>query len=223
MSQDVTLMGASFSDVPAVTLPKTGVGIATFTDVSDTTAAASDVASGKYFYTAAGVKTQGTASGGGGSSRFVAGTFKGTDAQKGTAVEITIPYTGNGYPIALLIFPSDGAYCAGGDYYDLVQRYAIALFAAVKHEIENAPSYSGASTNDFMTSMYWYKSSATSATSYTGSQTKNTALLTQTAPSATSQLVANMKAKDKLSVFIANTSYGFAPNIEYTYTIYYSS
>ena len=34
-------------------------------DISDTTAVASDVASGKYFYTAAGAKTQGTASGGG--------------------------------------------------------------------------------------------------------------------------------------------------------------
>ena len=36
-------------------------------DISDTTAVASDVAQGKYFYTSAGVKTAGTATGGGGS------------------------------------------------------------------------------------------------------------------------------------------------------------
>ena len=37
----------------------------TLIDLTDTTAAAADVASGKYFYTNAGVRTQGTASGGG--------------------------------------------------------------------------------------------------------------------------------------------------------------
>lgn len=67
MAQNVTVQGASYSEVPAVQLPKTGGGTASFTDVTDTTAAAADVASGKYFYTAAGVRTQGTASGGGGS------------------------------------------------------------------------------------------------------------------------------------------------------------
>lgn len=68
MAQNITLMGASYSAVPAVELPKTGGGTALFTDVADTTAVADDVASGKYFYTSAGVRTQGTSSGGGGSS-----------------------------------------------------------------------------------------------------------------------------------------------------------
>lgn len=59
MSQNITLLGASYSNVPAVTLPKTGGGTASFTDVSDTTATASSVLSGSYFYTSAGNRTQG--------------------------------------------------------------------------------------------------------------------------------------------------------------------
>ena len=66
MAQTISLWGATYQNVPAVTLPKQFGGTATFTDVSDTTAAAADVAAGKYFYTAAGARTQGTASGGGG-------------------------------------------------------------------------------------------------------------------------------------------------------------
>lgn len=75
MAQNITLLGASYSDVPAVNLPKTGGGTATFTDVTDTTAAASDVAQGKYFYTSAGVRTAGTASGGGGSGPTLLATL----------------------------------------------------------------------------------------------------------------------------------------------------
>lgn len=65
MAQNVTIAGASYSDVPSIQTPKTGGGTAEFFDVSDTTATASDVASGKYFYTAAGVRTAGTGTGGG--------------------------------------------------------------------------------------------------------------------------------------------------------------
>lgn len=60
MAQNITVQGASYADVPAVVLPKTGGGTASFTDVSDTTAAAGDVLAGEYFYTAAGVRTLGT-------------------------------------------------------------------------------------------------------------------------------------------------------------------
>lgn len=70
MAKNVTIAGASYTDVPAVDLPQTGGGTATFTDVSDTTAQAADVAQGKQFFDALGVLTQGTASGGGGASSW---------------------------------------------------------------------------------------------------------------------------------------------------------
>lgn len=65
MAQNVTIAGASYSDVPSIVVPKTGGGTASFTDVSPTTAVASDVASGKVFFLADGTQGVGTSSGGG--------------------------------------------------------------------------------------------------------------------------------------------------------------
>lgn len=64
MAQNITLLNASYSDVPAVTLPKTGGGTAKFTDVTPTTATDADVASGKIYFKADGTQSTGTASGG---------------------------------------------------------------------------------------------------------------------------------------------------------------
>lgn len=68
MAQSIRLWGATYSNVPAVNLPKSTSGTARFTDTSGTTATASDVASGKIFYAADGTETTGTNSGGGGGS-----------------------------------------------------------------------------------------------------------------------------------------------------------
>lgn len=65
MSKNITLLGASYSDVPAVLLPQTGGGTALFTDVSPTTATDSDVLSGKVYFKADGTQSTGTGSGGG--------------------------------------------------------------------------------------------------------------------------------------------------------------
>lgn len=65
--KNITIAGATFNAVPSIDVPVSGGGTASFVEISDTTAQAADVASGKYFYDASGVKTEGTASGGGGS------------------------------------------------------------------------------------------------------------------------------------------------------------
>lgn len=69
MAQNITLLGASYSDCPAVLLPKTGGGTARFDDttIASNGAAAGDIASGKLAYVNGSLIT-GTASGGGGSN-----------------------------------------------------------------------------------------------------------------------------------------------------------
>lgn len=65
MAQNVTVQGASYTDVPAVQLPKTGGGTATFTDTSDADATAENILKGKTAYVN-GEKIVGTSEGGGG-------------------------------------------------------------------------------------------------------------------------------------------------------------
>ena len=60
MAQNVIINGVTYQSVPEVDIPKSGGGTAKFYDIADTTAAAGDVVAGKYFYTSAGAKTQGS-------------------------------------------------------------------------------------------------------------------------------------------------------------------
>lgn len=98
MAQNITLLGASYTDVPAVTLPKTGGGTARFDDVSVTTATASDVANGKVFLASDGTITTGTSSGGGGGSSAwtkVAETTVTTSTTSTSASTVTTWVTGH--------------------------------------------------------------------------------------------------------------------------------
>lgn len=220
---DIKLWGATYPDVPSVLLPTADDGTAQFTDVTDTTATASDVASGKQFFDALGVLTQGTASGGGGASNVVTGTFKGTTT--GTAMDINLDYSGTGYPIAVLIYPSEGAYKSGGSYYNLIQRYAIQVFAVVKNAINTAPTYNTtANDQDLATIVESYKNNASSSTSFGNTTYNDKALYNNSDASGSNHYrILKIRSAKKLSVFIASTSYGFAANIEYTYHVIYSS
>lgn len=223
MPQDINLLNAIYSGVPAVVLPKNGGGTATFTDVTDTTAAAADVASGKYFYTAAGVRTAGTSSGGGGASNMVTGSFTAPDTTSSVTTDITIPYTGTGYPIAALIYVKDGVYNSDNtEWYSKIQRYAMGVIALVKVTPESAPTYATSGTNNAATVVNMYKGSTSSATSYSGTRTPSANIYSSDKATNTSSLSARFNGNTTLSIYTSATTYGFMPNIEYRYVILYS-
>lgn len=85
MAKNISLMGASYTDVPAVVLPQTGGGTARFDDASVTTAVAADVAQGKVFLASDGTITTGTGTGGGGEAIIITDT---TDVSGGIIREI---------------------------------------------------------------------------------------------------------------------------------------
>lgn len=139
MAQNITLMGSSFPNVPAVNLPKTGGGTASFTDVTDTTATASDVASGKYFYTANGTRTAGTSSGGGGSSKnaqTAQSTSRSTSTTYTEVISLTCNKTGT-YHVYWSTFRSSTSGTWGSQLYLDDTAYGSAQTGSWSNHIQN--------------------------------------------------------------------------------------
>lgn len=221
MAQNITLLGANYSAVPGVQLPKTGGGTALFTDVTPTTANASDVAQGKIFFDAAGTQKTGTASGGGGASNIVMGEF--TTPSSAGVTNISIPYTGSGHPIAAMVFVKGGAYnSANTEWYSSVQRYAVGQWTMHKSVQTSNPTYGTSGTQNQGVTTAIYKNSTSTSTTYTRTSAMNTNVFSSGNASNSALNVCKLKTGNVLSYYTNTSSYGLLPNLEYTYIIIYS-
>ena len=163
--------------------------------------------------------------GGGGASNLVTGTFKGTTSGP---LAVSIPYTGTGYPIAVLIYPSEGTYKSGGTFYDLILRYVANTYLCVKNDPTTTPTYpylpNNATDADKALVLTRYKSSASNATSYSNAGASNENIYINTSPGSTSATIVRITSNTSMKVTVsASANSGFAANIEYKYWVLYSS
>lgn len=157
--------------------------------------------------------------GGGGASNIVTGTFKGTTA--GSAIDVDIPYTGSGYPIAGIFFATGGA--NKGDIASLAQKYAAWVFTFSKNDVSSEPTYSEDTSENQATVVSLYKYSNEDAASSTSAKGIDVQLYNNADAAYSSLSNVRVRSKTKMSVYIASTSYGFPKDIEFTYYIIYSA
>ena len=194
-------------------------GNTTLIDLTDTTATASDVASGKYFYGVDGVRTLGTATGG--ASNLVQGTF--TTPSSAGVTNLNISYTGSGYPLMITVVVDGGAYASGTSWYSSTQRYAVGHFSMTKSNFTLTPSYgtSGAANQGVVCAIY--KNSTSSSTSYTRTSGMNVNFFSSSNAANSATTCVRYHENNILSYYTNTSSYGLLPSTTYRYFIVYSS
>lgn len=138
-ARNIALLNATYSAVPKVQLPISGGGTATFTEITDTTATASDVASGKYFYTSDGTRTAGTNSGGGGSSMNVQvaqSTTRSTSTSYTEVISLTCQVSGT-YDVYWTTFRTSTSSTWGSQLYINDVGYGSATTSGWSNHVQN--------------------------------------------------------------------------------------
>lgn len=158
----------------------------------------------------------------GGASNAVTGTFKGTTT--GAAIDVTLNYTGSGYPVAVVIYPAEGPYnSSSGTFYSSTQRYASQMYIVLKSEATTTPSYESTGSKNYGTILNRYKNSTSNSTSYNAAAASGANTFRDTAATSGSTSIVKIRTAKKMSVFIASNSYGFLANIDYKYWVMYSA
>ncbi len=168
---------------------------------------------------------------GGGSSNVVQGSFT-TGATRAGTGSVSINYTGTGYPIACMVYISNGANnttsTGNTDWVNSVNRYDVGFYSMSKAEINTTPTYvtsSSVSANWGVVTII-YKNSTSDSTSYT--RTSNmAAVVYNSSDGASSYNCVRFKGNGKtLSWYVGNKAsnrVGLVPSTKYDYIVVYSS
>ena len=128
--------------------------------------------------------------GGGGVTNVATGTFT-TGSTGGSTGSVSLSYSGSGYPLAVLVFIADGLSDTDTSWYTTIARYDVGWALVVKAVTSTTPTYATSGEANYGAISYLYKSSTSSATSYSrsGSQTANTYTSSSTNAAAGSSML----------------------------------
>ena len=167
--------------------------------------------------------------GGGGASNVVTGTFT-TVSTRATNGTVSLPYTGSGYPIVLLVYINGGVYngTAGGntDFYNSVNRYDVGAVYITKAEMNTVPTYGTSGGNNIGAATTLYKNSTTNpATFAAGASASMVAYNSGDAGNNTTcvRFKGNGTTLSYKTGNLSASSIGLVPSTEYSYIVIYSS
>lgn len=155
-------------------------------------------------------------------TNFATGTF--TTGSSSGVTNITIPYTGSGYPVTAVVFLT-GGYNSSSSAYSTINRYAVIMWSMSKAVATTAPAHGTDSTNtaDQAVTQTVFKNSTSDAQTFSRNSSMTTATFMNSDATNGVHTPIRFKSNTTLSYYTKSSSYGLLPSTSYTYVIIYSS
>jgi len=215
---DITIAGATFSDVTKIQIPKSGSGTAEFVEVSGSQEITQN---DTYDVSALAQVVVNVSGGGGGASNVISGSFKLTNTGW---TQIDIPYTGSGHPIAVHIQTKDGE--QSQSVAQKSRKLGIVSYDIFRFDSTLTPTYNGIGSEN-ANRLFWAYKSAENPANTTNTSVNTTSAFKDESPSSSGAAYAIRIISDtamRLRTYDDTVpSYCFIKDMEYIFTVIYSS
>jgi len=158
--------------------------------------------------------------------KLVQGTFTTGSTRAGTGT-VSINYTGNGYPIAVMVYMQNGAYDPNDSWYNTISQYDIDAFYMTKSQMSSTPTFVSSASVPANQGVVCgiYKSSTSNATTHSRNGSSSAVFFNSSDASTGYNCVRFKNSTKTMSYYIGNSAsnrVGLAPSKTYAYIIVYS-
>lgn len=158
--------------------------------------------------------------------KLVQGTFTTGSTRAGTGT-VSINYTGNGYPIAVMIYMQSGAYNPNDSWYDTISVYDVDAFYMTKSQMSSTPTFVSSASVPANQGVVCgiYKSSTSSATTHSRNGSSSAVFFNSSDATTGYNCIRFKNSTKTMSYYIGNSAsnrVGLAPSKTYAYIIVYS-